>query len=365
MAIPLIIGLFCRVYLILNCPTIYFFDAYTYLDGALKLLNNGSANFSIGFPFLFALAGAIKTLSPILGVIDAARIFSLGCSLLIIYLLYRFGEIIGGKVLGTLIAIVASFEPYFISYSIVPHNDVFTIMVALLTLWLARSNWRYRFVICPILFFSAVFTRPEFYVVFIIPLILLLSHRLRSHNLKKKSIFVVYLTTIYILPFVFLFFLIVESYTRFSIVERIMLFPAQELLINTAKNIFVFSGNFLVNLAFVLLPVITVVMLILRTVTSVEIIPTKRVPIAVRLNSLEELKRVLCSYNMILILSFLVAFVVALAIVTVYAYSYKIVDGEILVNFSLTPRYIILPRIFLAFAFAYPFTWVIQKCLAE
>ena len=365
MVIPLIIGLFCRVYLILNCPTIYYFDAYTYLDAALKLLNNGSVKFSIGFPFVFTLASAIKTLSPILGTIDASRVFSTGCSLLIIYILYRFGEIIGGKVLGTLIAIIASIEPYFISYAIVPHNDVFTIMVALLTLWLARSNWRYRFVICPLLFFSAVLTRPEFYVIFIIPLILLLSHRLRSHNLKKKSIFVVYLTTIYILPFILLLLFIVGSYTRFSIVERIVLFPTQELLINTAQIIFIFSGDFLANLTFALLPAITVMMLILSTVASVETIPTKRVPIAVRLSSLKEIKSVFCSYKALLVLSFLVAFIVALATISVYAYSYKIVDGEILVNFSLTPRYIILPRIILAFAFAYPFSWVIKKCLVE
>jgi len=341
---------------------LYFFDAYAYLNKAIMLANNGELSFSVGFPFILVLGSSIKILNPIIGAIEASRISTIGCSLLLIYILYRFGEIIAGKTFGIIAASLAAFEAYFISFSIVPHNDIFAITFGLLTLWFARSSSKYRFLYCPFLFFITVLTRPEFYAVFLIPLIVLLIHKEKKNGPKKQIALTSYVFLIYILPFAVVYTNIIGSYTRFGLLERFSLFPIPELLINTVQNVLTFSGNFFANLVCMALLTVSVFMLILNLVKIVRKRETRRkIPNELKINTLENKKTIFWSCEPWLTLSFLILFIIDILVLTVYAYSYRIINDAIQVSFILAPRYMILPQLILAYILAYPLSRLIPE----
>jgi len=153
-----------RLLLITIVPNVYNIDAYTYIYKATGLALTGKINLAIGIPFEVFLGIFIK-IGFTFGIdaITASRICMLLISCLLVSILYLLGVKLSGRLFGFSAALLMIFEPYFISYSIVPYTDVFAVTLALCAIYFALSNNWHRYILVPIFFYLTVATRAEFY----------------------------------------------------------------------------------------------------------------------------------------------------------------------------------------------------------
>jgi hypothetical protein len=338
-----------RIILITYAPHIYFFDAYTYIKSAEDFAHFNSFNYEVGLPFILSLGISLKLfswLSPIL----VAQGFMVCFSAIVVVLLFLIGRKMAGTFFGFIAAVLASFEQYFLSFSIVPHNDIFAIALGLSAFYFATTTNKVRYILSPVLFYLAVATRPEFYLIFGIPILMLITYRGWNSNFRKKIILLFYASAIYIAP-IFWINIVMPLYTRFSVVERIGMFLKPSLFGVVFNSVFNFYPFSLINEFFIVIAILAIIVWLTK---YFHFRNHKSLNLS-KLGTKRDQLRALFNSGSFIALCVLIIFVVYLLVLVVFAFGYTIIDGTVIVDPTLPVRYIIVPRLLLSFAFVYPF----------
>ena len=381
--IILSITLVVRVFLITEAPSLYGQDAYNYLNSAHNFASTGYIKIEAGFPFIVFLGVFLKLLTPIVGAIVASRLFMLAMTSLLVSISYFIGSKISGKLFGLTVALVATFEPYFRMYSIVPYNDVFAIAMGLLAFYCAcLSNRLVKYLFSPVFFYIAIFTRLDLYFALILPVfIIYLFTQTKADNWRQNRFaklgYCVLFAAIYLLPSLVLYYL-AQPYGRLGIFERISLFLRPDLFSTVLNSSTTFSSFQLINHFVLLLAILGVVLSLLAMFVSVDISRRRawRLLMTFRLKSCGNIiRRTLSSVHRVFALCLLLAFFSEVLALTIGGFNYSwafLVDNKSLSNLDLlrqavviTPelhnRYLILPMLLMGYPIAYPLYKVLRK----
>jgi len=353
-----------RLLLILNAPFVYFFDSYSYIAKAIDLFSNGSVQFGIGMPFIIFLGLLFGILRYFFEPIFVARLLMLLTTVLLIYFIYSLGVKMTGKVLGFLAGLIAIFEPYSLSFSIVPHSDVFAIAMGLPAIYFATSSQRSRQIWSAIFFYIAVLTKPELFLVCVIPILLFYFYRVMKMRSIKASIPLILGIVVYILPALWLY-VVARSLTRFDIIQKFGLFLTPELLQNTLDLTFRFYDDPFLNQAIFVLFCLGISFALLNIFAQFLSLQRKGKIFSIGYRKEKRISDVFLSDGAVVAFCILLVFVISIIVVTAYGYGYVIVEGKLIITKALSQRYLILPRLLLSYPLAYTLFVVVRKVYAE
>jgi hypothetical protein len=343
-----------RLLLITIVPNVYNIDAYTYIYKATGLALTGKINLAIGIPFEVFLGIFIK-IGFTFGIdaITASRICMLLISCLLVSILYLLGVKLSGRLFGFSAALLMIFEPYFISYSIVPYTDVFAVTLALCAIYFALSNNWHRYILVPIFFYLTVATRAEFYPSLVIPILFLYFYKLGKINSKKTILLGMLALVIYILPALWIYPRAVLG--RFSIFQRFSLFLKPDSLKITLYDSFGQFNQPILNIIIFFLITAGICLALVNLFKPK--ISTQRTGERLKISR----KNFIKSEGLILGLSLGLFFILHVIVLTVYGFGYEVIGNTVQIASTLPERYLILPSLLLIYPLVYPLTFIIKK----
>lgn len=375
-----------RLLLMLNTPSFYAQDAYLYLGEARDFASSGVIQFRMGMPFVLFLGAFLKIFGPVFGEILASRLFMLIPSSLLVISLYLLGLRMSGRLLGLLAALAATFEPYCLEYSVVPYTESFAISMGLMALYFATSDKKLQFILSPILFYLAIFTRFELYLPLLISILIFHFYKELKIGLKQgatPSLITSFVLTIfvYLLPFMGLY-QFVQSWGAFGLVERFALFLKPELLRITIESSFRFYNQQFLNQAIYVIVGLGIALALLNIIAEAKFEKTGKtfpIPIAIQYKRAEGIKSTLFSDNVMTAFCLVSFFVIYIVVLTVFGFRYEwafYVSSSDMANLSILSkaliiiprlhvRYLILPRLLISYPLAYTLSVVGQKVYAE
>lgn len=348
----------------MNAPFIYYFDSYAYMRKAIDFFSQETIQFGAGIPFVAALGILFSVFGNILGAASVSRLLMLLTTALLVYVMYSFGLKMSGKIFGFLAALFAIFEPYFLSFSIVPHNDVFAIATGLAALYFATSDKKSRLILSLMFFYFAVLTRPEFYLTLVIPIFAFYLYKGLKIRTIRAAIPLIFGIIVYVLPSIWLY-IVARAATRFDIIEKFSLFLTPELVTKTLDLSFRFYDQWFLNrvvFVFVGLGMLVGLLNIIAQFVSFEKVGKT---FSIRYRKDKSIKDVFLSDRVMVTFCLLLVFVTYIVVLTAYGYGYVIVDGKLIIIQSIPERYLILPRLLLSYPFACVLSIVIRKVYAE
>ena len=351
--------LFSRLLLILNAPVVYYVDSYTYINKAIDLYSHRGIQFEVGIPFVICLSSLFFIFGSSFGAIMISRFFMLFLTTLIICIIYLFGLKMSCKLFGLVAAILAIFEPFFLTYSIVPHNDVFAIALGLLALYfITYKNSKVYDVISLILFYIVSFTRPEFYVVLIFPILYYYYTKHLKNVLVQNMIQPIFFCSLFFIPGIW----VSSTYlTRFDIIEKFSLFLTPDLFQSTLNFLFKFYDQALLNRIFITLVALGIGCALLNTLKKIFIFEKRNMSFFVKCNHNPSYKEIFFSDRVTIAICLFLISIIHIIILTVSGYGYTIVDDILIINKYLPERYVILNRLLLSYPLAYILTLTMQR----
>ena len=356
----LTITIVTRLILIANAPFTYYLDSYTYISKAINFVSSGTIQLGVGMPFIAFLGGFYY----LFGSLSGSRLLMLLMSGLLVSVIYFFGRKMSGKIFGFIAAIVAIFEPLFLSYSIVPHNDVFAIAMGITALYLATSDTKFGYILSPFFYYIAIITRPELSLVLVVPIFLFpIFKLLKTRSVRTVTTFVLSIF-VYILPLLWVFNY-AQNLTRFGIIEKFTLFLTPELLKKTLAFSLSFYDESLLNQAIFSFIVVGIVLGLFSIVSNFLSFQKRGSFCLIKRKKDGNAKKVFFSDRGILAFLLSLVFILDVIAITAYGYGYVIVSGNLEVLGWLPERYLILPRVLMSFPLAYPLSLIIQKLWAE
>jgi len=380
------ITIFVRLLLINQASVIYGQDAYRYLNEAMNFASSGVIQLKAGLPFVFFLGIFLKIFGSMLGTIVASRVFMLSLSALFASTMYLVGSKMAGRIFGIIVALLASLEPISLSYSIVPHNDVFAFTMGLLSLYCAYSLGRIRqYVLAPVFSYLAVSTRPEFYLALIVPILVffvlkvnksdLFTQQKQSMTLKAVSP-ILFMIVIYILPSVFMY-QYVQPLGRLGIIERLALFLKPELIVNPIHSAIFMLGQQWQDRAIFVLVVVGIISALLTKIIYINLKRHKNSSLLIKLyyHRGKRVKEIFGSYNVKFAVCICLFFVLHVFALTIWGHGYEwafYVDDSAITNIDilrqaliiipqLHDRYLIPLRLLVFYPLAYPLSLAVRK----
>jgi len=324
--------------------------------------SHGTIDIGVGMPLVLALGVLLYIFESSLGSLLVSRLLMFAMSAVAVSIIYLLGSKMVGKTFGFLAALLAIFEPYFLTYSIVPHSDVFGIAIALTALYLATSNLRFGYVLAPVFFYLAVFTRPEFFLILIIPILvfslakIVMRPRTQLRNSLAKLGF---LLGIYVLPSLWVY-VTLGTYTRFSVFERLSLFLKPEILQFTLDSTFEFYDNTILNQVLFLFFAIGAGLALFTIVNQFFSIEREGKLFSVKRRMDRSIRDIILSDKALVSFCVLLLFVMNIIVLTVFSIGYTIVGGTVIIEPWLPDRYLILPRLLISYPLVYPLASIVQ-----
>jgi len=353
-----------RLLLTINAPIMYHFDSYGYISKAIDLSSRGEIQLSVGMPFVIFLGVPFYIFGSTLGVILVSRILMVLLSTLLIYVIYLLGLRMSGKLLGFIAALLAIFEPFFLSYSIVPHNDIFVVALALVAVYFVTSKTRVSTVLALVFTYIVIFTRPEFLVVLAIPMLVFYFLKLSKAVSVRAIINFVLLSSLYISPFIWVSS-VYPTVTRFSVIEKFTLFLRPDLLKLTLESLFKFYDQEFLNQIFFALFGLGIGLALLNTLGKFIVFEKRGKAFSIRQKKDKSIREVLLSDRAMVTFCLFLLSLIHIVILTVYGYGYFIVDGTLTIVTWFPERYLILTRLLLSYPLAYVLSIVVQEVYAK
>jgi hypothetical protein len=319
----------------------------------------------VATPFVISLGVLFYIFGPNFGVIVVSRLLMLLMSALLVCVIYFLGLKMSGKVLAFIAALLAIFEPFSLSYSIVPHNDIFVVAMGLAALHLATSkNTKFRYVLSLILFYIVVFTRPEFFVVLVLPILVFYF----SKHLKVVSVRIMiklwFFSSLFVLPVIWVNS-VYPGFTRFGIVEKSVLFLKPELFKLTLESLFKFYDQALLNQVFFALVWLGVGWALLNILGKFVVFEKRGKKFSVKRQKNKSIREVFLSDRVMVAVCLFLLFLSHIIVLTVYGYGYVIVDGTLIISTWFPERYLILSRLLLSYPLAYVLSMVVKGVYAN
>jgi len=354
-----------RVLLIANATAIYYFDSYAYISKAIDFSSRGEIQFGVGMPFILCLGVLFYIFGSGFGVILVSRLLMLFMSILLVYFIYSFGLRISGKILGFTAALLAIFEPYFLMYSIVPHNDVFVVALTFAALYLiASKDMKFHYALALIIFYTVAFTRPEFFVVLLFPILAFFSFRFLEVVSFRNMIKFAFFGSLFVLPVIWVD-MVYPAATRFDIIEKFSLFLTPSMLKLTLESLFKFYDHAFLNQLFFALLVLGVVWVLLTTLGKIVVVEKREKTFSIRRKKNKGVREILLSDGAKVASCLFLLFFVHIIILTTYGYGYVIVEGTLIIKTSFPVRYLVLDRVLLSYPLAYVLSMIVQEVYAR
>jgi hypothetical protein len=379
--------LLARLFLIGKAPFVYGQDAYNYINSASSFASTGKFSFEAGFPFIVILGAFLRFFNSIATPIIASRVFMLINSSLLAVLCYLIGSKMCGRLFGIIAALVITFEPYFLTFSIVAYNNVFAVSAGLFAFYfLLTNNKLLKYILAPLFFYLGVFTRPDLYFALILPIIaihLWSQTRTSKEQPRRYRLTLMWssFALIYFIPALVLYYFI-QPYGRIGIIERIAVFLRPDLINTVITASFSFSPNLFLNQLSILLVALGLFLLMLKTtVVEASFVRDKsnHLRLTFRTKSLSVLRRTILSSKSLVAFCLLLAFFMEVFALTLWGFNYTwafTVDNQTLSNVAilkqaiviipqLHERYAIFPMLIIAFPLAYPLYFTIEKIVVK
>jgi hypothetical protein len=319
------------------------YDSYQYFYTALYIAQNHNLILSPFIDFLTVLSTLSDSENALAFLRNLSIIFSIHL-VLIFYLIVRkmFNHIV--SFMSTLMAL---FTPIFLIYSVTLHNDIFALSFGFTSLYFSiRPRRLLHVALAAIFIIISGLTRPDTFIVFIVPFGIGLSHYV-SQKINKNFYMVtgILLTIFIILPFVAL-----NSYynsiTRFNPLEKIILFLTYDNIKLVWEKMVQVTYDDTQDKLFLSILVIGMIFFVYYYI--------KRRPLLRQLNYRSSQSYVTALY---LIIMFSINFV----ILVTYHISYSIINGAIVMSHTITPRYFIGSQILLVYVFVCGFSLLINS----
>jgi len=353
-----------RLLLIMNAPFVYHIDSYAYMSKAIDFASKGAIQFEIGMPFIFFLGSFFKIFGFALGVgpILVSRFLMLLMASLLVLLMYLFGLRMSGRMLGFSAALLAVFEPYFLSYSIVPHIDVFAITMGMIALYFARAGNKSRYILAPIFFYLAAASKVELYLALIIPILIFSFYKKSKIRSIRGMITIVLVIFVYVLPAIWMYPRTVLG--RFSVIERFSLFLKPELLKVTLDSSFGLYDQPFLNQVFFGLVGAGLALGLLNIISKFISFGGRGRAFLIRYKRNRNIRDILNSDKIRIALCLFLFFVIHFIILTTYGFGYVVTDETITITPNLPERYLILPRLLMSYPLVYPLSLITKKACA-
>ena len=351
-----------RLILIANAPFVYFFDSYAYVGEAIDFVNSGILQYQVGLPFVLVLGTLLKIFGFLLGAKMVSQLFMSIVSVLIVAITYLLGMKMSGRTFALLASLLVAFEPYFLAFSIVPHNDVFAIGMGLIAFYFVILSKKFCYILSPIFFYLAIFTRPELYPIFGVPIVVFHLYKSSKTGLRQNIPILMFIIAVYVLPFAWVYSLM-PTYTRFTIIERFILFLKPGLLAIAIGSTFTFYNYLFLDQVFSMLFVLGTVMCLANLCSSSFAIERKKslLRISIKFKKGRSVRSILKSDGAMIAFCLGLIFAIYVVTITVYGFGYVIDNGTIKIIPRLPERYLILPRLLISFPLAYPISLVARR----
>lgn len=351
--------------MIINAPFVYHFDSYTYISKAIDLSSRGEIQFGVGTPFVMCLGVLLYIFGSTFGAIMVSRLLMLLMSALLVCVIYLFGFRMSGKILGFTASLIAIFEPTFLKYSIVPHTEVFAITIGLAALYLATSkNMRFRYILSPIFFYISVFTRPEFFVVFVFPILVFsLFKHLKVVSIRTMIKFV-FFSSLFVLPSIWVS-IVYPTVTRFGIIEKFSLFLKPDLLKLTLESLFELYDQPFLNQIFFAIVGLGIGLALFNIVAQFIGFERRSKTFSIKRKKNKSFKDIFLLDRKMVAFCLFLLFFTHIIVITVYGYGYVIVDGTLIIRRWSPERRLILTRLLLSYPLAYVLSMVVQGVYGE
>ncbi len=264
-----------------------------------------------------------------------------------------------GRIFGFSAALLALFEPYFLSYSIVPHIDVFAVTMGFTALFFACTDNKSRYILAPIFFYLAATSKAELYLGLIIPLLIFYFYknsRIRSIRGIISSMLII---CVYVLPAIWVYPRTVLG--RLSVIERFTFFLRPELLKVTLDSSFSFYDHPVLNNIFIGVVGAGLALGLLNIITRLITIDGRGRAFLMRYQRNRSVRDIFNSDKIIIPLCLLLLFVAHTIILTTYGFGYVITEGTITITPNLPQRYLILPRLLMSYPLVYPLSLIAKK----
>lgn len=358
------VTLFTRILLVLNAPFVYYFDSYAYVSRAVNFASHGTIQVGVGMPFIITLAALLYSFESSLGAVLVSRLLMLFMSAVAVVVIYLLGSRMFGKTFGFLAALLAIFEPYFLTYSIVPHSDVFLIAIGLTALYFATSKRRFGYVLAPVFFYLATFIRPEFFLVLLIPIVTISIAEVLKVWSKRAIGKFAFAIGLYVLPSIWVYS-VYYKYTRFNPLERLILFLKPELLRFTLDSVFKFYDEALLNQIFFLCVAAGVGLALLTIAGQFVSLERRGKSFSINRKKDKGIREIFLSDKALVSLCVFLLFLIYVIVLTVYSIGYVIAGGTLQIIPWFPDRYLILPRLLLSYPLAYTLSLVLQSLHAQ
>ena len=362
LAILMAITITSRLVLFTRLETLYYVDSYHYLDQAILMSEGKGVALSRGAAFVSILGGVIKLTSDLVDPVTSAKLFMIVCSVALVFVFYLLSKQFLDATPAFFATLLASLETSFIFYSLVPYLEILAFLAGFCSLYVLTSRFSdlsTRSILASLFVCSvSIFTRFEMVVVFLAPLssLLLVNWAICKSNRKVITIIFV-LFCAFLLSFAPQLVSYYSSITRFSPVERLFLALRWDILGNAFDSLFSIGENELLVLFFK----VTCLSGLLHALFAKIVIPSVH-----RYRRHKSIALGFASYfdrTRITVFSVVVSFAALLIVaVAYYAYSYRIMDGELAVSpVQIGRRFLIGPQLYLAWPFAYSLSKVAES----
>jgi len=232
-------------------------------------------------------------------------------------------------------------------------------------LYLATSNLRLGQALAPVFFYLVVLTRPEFFVVLGIPLLIFyLVKMLEIQSKKSLAKWVVFITGVYILPAIWVY-LTSRTYSRFYPFEKLSLFLTPELLQFTLDSVFKFYDEALLNQILFVLVAVSVGLAILTIAGQFVSFERRSKSFSIKRKKGKRILEIFLSKKALVTLCVFMLFLMHIITLTAYGIGYEIVDGTLIIRTWFPDRYLILSRLLISYSLAYPLAIIVQGVRAQ
>jgi hypothetical protein len=318
--------------------TMFNVDSYAYLYTAISIAK-GSGEFSLS-PFVNIMSFVIRLLGNSGDVILPLRIMNVAFSVQLIIFIFLIARRIFNAIFSAFTALMALFLPLFQSYAITLHNDIFAASMGFTSLYFIVKPNSVNLLLAALFFFLAVLTRPDAFLIYIIPFSIgtILWTRKKTgwnfHPLSMGIIIIILIQIAYVSTQGYYY-----STTRFNPLQKFILFLRPDVIKSVWEGSISITGNDLLDTVYPYLILIGIFL-------SIFIHRAK-------ILSIFRLRRFKFKEADIMALYLTFAFIASLVSLVGFHVRYSIVNDQIIVDYNITPRYFIPIQLFMVYGFTY------------
>lgn len=316
------------------------FDSYTYLSTAI-LMTTGDASSSN--PFIIFLSSLYPFFSDQSTAIVSLRVINLVFSVHLVLISYLIARKLFNYYFSFFTALIISFTPIFVMYSVNLHNDIPALAIGLTSLYFCtKERSIINFSTSTLLLILLAVIRLDVFAVFFIPYLIEILHY--ASTKIRKNFFLLLALVIPILAF--LVFLFGQDYyytiTRFNPVEKLVLSLTVDNITNVWQNVIDLTGIDLWNKILVVIGLLGTVIFVMNNKDKIYTMIKNR-----RLEGGKSSK---------LLIYLVIIFFLSLLSIIVFHIPYTIdTNGKIIFTDNITIRYLIVNQILFIYGIIYSF----------